>query len=176
MKLLLSLFLLGASLVATAQTSTYSTTHSQINDDDKTLSIQIDGQRNGQPIKYNRTFNVASLNKTEREALKNRVLDSLGLGEAPPTPPVPLAAATATNQTKVTFVCPTCSGKTKLAINGDGYSLERELTIKKDKTGFPFVVDMKPGKYIYTYWQNGVEQMQLPFTVKAGEPNEVIVK
>jgi hypothetical protein len=32
------------------------------------------------------------------------------------------------------------------------------------------------GEYYYTYWQNGVEQMKLPFTVKASEKNVVTVK
>lgn len=178
MKLVLASLLMLASLTAIAQSSVHSTVNTEINDDDKTYSIRIDGDRNGKEIHYNRTFNVAGMSKTQKEAMKNRVLDSLGLGEGPPPPQPPTGAMTSgtTGTAKVTFVCPTCTGKTKLSVTGTGFSADREVEIEKNKPGFPFELDMPPGEYQYTYWQNTVEQMRLPFTVKAGETNSIKVK
>ncbi|MBC8153902.1 MAG: hypothetical protein H7Z72_13415 [Bacteroidetes bacterium] len=169
------LLLLLTRFTAVAQSSEHSTLSTEINDDDKTYSIKIDGDRNGKPVHYNRTFSVAGMSAAQKESLKNRVLDSLGLGEAPP-PPTPPGTTLATDPVKVTFVCPTCTGKTKLSISGNGFSAEREVEIEKGKPAFPFALDMPPGTYQYTYWQNKVEQMQLPFTVKAGQENTVKVK
>jgi|GEM_PF-1256819 len=72
--------MLGISLVSFGQSSSLNTI---INEDGKTLSIQIEGKRNGKPINYNRKFDVTKLSSSEKEALKNRVLDSLGLGQPP---------------------------------------------------------------------------------------------
>lgn len=175
MKPLLAGLLLSISFASHAQTSVHSNLSTEINDDDKTYSIRIDGDRKGKVIHYNRTFSVAGMSKEQKESLKNRVLDSLGLGETPPPPPPPTSAVVPAS-VKVTFVCPTCTGKTKLLVNGSGFSAEREVVIEKNKPGFPFELDMPPGAYQYTYWQNRVEQMRLPFTVKAGEQNVVTVK
>lgn len=98
MKSLLTLLLLNVSLLATAQTSRQSTTHSQINDDGKTMSIRIEGQVNGQPIDYQHTFDVARLSGPAKDALKQRIFDSLGVERSegrtpadaePPKPPAP---------------------------------------------------------------------------------------
>lgn len=168
-------YLLLTGSTALAQTATHANLNTEINDDDKTYSIRIDGDRNGKEIHYNRTFNVAGLSKEQKETMKNRVLDSLGLGEAPPKPAQPTGAMTASTM-KVTFICATCTGRTRLSVSGDGFSAEREVEIDKKKSGFPFELDMPPGEYRYTYWQNSVEQMRLPFTVKAGQENRVTVK
>ncbi|MBC8155480.1 MAG: hypothetical protein H7Z72_21540 [Bacteroidetes bacterium] len=175
MKRLFAYLLLLSSFAAVAQSSEHSTLRTEINDDDKTYSIKIDGDRNGKPVHYNRTFRVAGMSAAQKEAMKNRVLDSLGLGEAPPPPPRPIAEVNS-GTAKVTFTCPTCTGKAKLSITGEGFSADREVEIEKNKPGFPFELDMPPGEYQYTYWQNTVEQMQLPFTVKADQENTVKVK
>lgn len=175
MKLLFACLLLSGSFVAHAQQSVHSSLNTEINDDDRTYSIRVDGDRNGKAIHYNRTFSVAGMSKEQKETLKNRVLDSLGLGETPPPPAAPTGAISSV-PVKVTFVCPTCAGKAKLLVNGSGFSAEREVMIEKNKPGFPFDLDMPPGDYQYTYWQNRVEQMRLPFTVKAGETTTVTVK
>ena len=167
--------LLLTSFTALAQISEHANLNTEINDDGKTYSIRIDGDRNGKAIHYNRTFSVAGMSTEQKESLKNRVLDSLGLGETPPPPAPPISAITPAS-VKVTFACPTCSGKTKLLVNGSGFSAECEVVIEKNKPGFPFDLDMPPGDYQYTYWQSRVEQMRLPFTVKAGETNMVTVK
>ena len=173
MKPFLACLLLSISFATQAQTSTHSNLNTEINDDDETYSIRIDGDRNGKVIHYNRTFSAAGMSKEQKESLKNRVLDSLGLGETPPPSASPISAMASA---KVTFVCPTCVGRTKLSVNGSGFSAEREVVIEKNKPGFPFELDMPPGDYRYTYWQNRVEQIRLPFTVKTGEQNMVMVK
>lgn len=173
MKFLLACLLLSVSFTTQAQTSVHSNLSTVINDDNKTYSIRIDGDRDGKAIHYNRTFSVAGMSEEKKEALKSRVLDSLGLGETPPPPALPDSTIALV---KVTFVCPTCVGKTKLSVNGNGFSAEREIVIEKNKPGFPFELDMPPGEYQYTYWQNRVEQMRLSFTVKAGETHTVTVK
>ncbi|UHG92169.1 hypothetical protein [Spirosoma oryzicola] len=90
MKAILTFLLLGAGFGALAQSS--STLSTTINDDEKTLSIQIEGDRNGRTINYDRKFDVRKLNAAEKDALKNRVLDSLGVGESA------LGSETATNR------------------------------------------------------------------------------
>ncbi len=174
MKLVFAGLLLLASLTTFAQKPVHSNLNTSINDDDKTYSIRIDGDRDGKAIHFNQTFDVTGMSRAQKEIIKNRILDSLGLGEAPPTP-APLRTGMKSGTEKVTFVCPTCTGKTKITINGNGFSAERELD-DNDKPAFPFTLAMPPGTYRYEYRQNDVLQMQLPFTVKAGEENRVNVK
>lgn len=189
MKTILTSLLLGLCVSALAQPSRSSMTHMSINDDDKELSIQVEGTVNGKDINYNRRFNVAGLSSAQKDALKNSVFDSLGLGEAPrlpkppkpPKPPVAPAADSAdeaTGDAEVTFTCKTCTGRMRLEVSGNNFSLTREMDSKKDdRKAFPMTATMQPGEYRYQYWQNGVLQMgPLPFTVKAGEANVVDVK
>lgn len=174
------LFILSLlSLSAAAQPSTHSNIASSINDDGKTYSIKIDGDKDGRRVHYDRSFNVAGMTNAQKDALRNRILDSLGIAEPPkpPLPPVPLTPGAADPSVPVTFRCETCKGRTKLVISGPDFSSTHEVnTTKEDKPAFPFALTLKPGAYRYTYWQNGVEQMQLPFTVKAGQENVVTVK
>ena len=83
MKSMLFSAVLLIGLGAVAQKN-ISITHS-INDDGNTLSIIIKGSANGKAIDYNRVFDVSGMNAVERNALKDRVYDSLGLPS--PTPP-----------------------------------------------------------------------------------------
>jgi hypothetical protein len=175
MKPLFLALLLFSSFAATAQTSTYSTTQSQINDNDRTLSIQINGLRNGQEFAYNHTFNVRGMSKIQKDALKSRVLDSLGLGDTPPAPHQAVSAVRQSDDVPVTFICPTCEGRVKLLISGPS-TVSDEFDAPRDKSRFPRTISLQPGTYQYEYWQNGVQQLRLPFTVKAGEINEVKVK
>jgi len=169
-----------------AQQSRTSNLRTSIDDDDKTMAIEVEGTANGKPISYNRRFRVAGMGEAEKEALKNRVFDSLGLGEAPRSPmiaappPAPRAfesGETVTEEATVTFVCKSCTGRIRLEVLGTNFSLTRESNSKNEaEKVFPMTVPMAPGEYRYTYWQNGVQQMQLPFTVKTGGKNEVVVK
>lgn len=179
MKILTTLISLFATTVVLAQQPdkpAYKQLSKSIDDDGKTLAIDVRGEQvNGQKLRYKRTFNVASLSAQEREALKNRVLDSLGVNDmpTPPKPPAPPQAGTET----VTFECKTCTGKSRLEVYGNGFTSTREFDSSKDREPtFPFTLTLNPGTYQYIYWQNKVKQMQLPFTVKAGETNVVNVK
>lgn len=181
MKTLVTLIYLGIGASAMAQqpeTSAYRQLSKSINDDGKTLSIQLSGERlNGQKIQYDRKFNVADLSAEQRNALKSRVLDSLGVNmpdpPKPPRPPKPLPAGTET----VTFACETCTGKSRLEVYGNGFTSTRQFDAKKDeKPAFPLTLTLNPGDYRLMYWQNKVLQIQSTFTVKAGEANVVKVK
>lgn len=172
------LFTLSIGYTTSAQQSRTSSTHTNINDDDKTLSIQVDGTVDGKPITYDRRFNVDGMSIAQKDALKQRIFDSLGIGE-PPKPPVPPSppklARTGTEE--VTVQCESCTGKMRLEISGSGFTLTHESDSKKDKeAGFPLTAAMKPGDYRLMYWQNKVLQIQSTFTVKAGEENVVKVK
>lgn len=121
------------------------------------------------------------MNRGEKDALKNRVLDSLGLGETPPTPHQPMQVAQTvrverdTPEVPVVFTCPTCEGRVKLIVSGPT-TITEEFDAPKNKGRFPRTMSLQPGSYYYEYWQNGVQQMHLPFTVKTGQQNEVTVK
>lgn len=186
MKLLLTSLFLTLSLSAMAQQSRTSNLRTSIDDDEKTMAIEVEGTANGRPVSYNRRFKVAGMGEAEKEALKSRVFDSLGLGDAPRSPmiatipPAPStfeSGETVTEEATVTFVCKTCTGRIRLEVSGTNFSLTRETSSKNEaEKVFPMTVPMAPGDYRYTYWQNGVQQMDLPFAVKAGAKNEVVVK
>jgi hypothetical protein len=172
MKLFLLSFLTTSSLVASAQTNLMS----QINDNGKTLSIHVTGKKNGQSVDRTHTFNIVGLNRTQKDSLMNRVLDSLGLGDKPM--PMPSSLPIPNNgEPMVTFVCETCTGKGKLVINGNNYSTTHEFDLtKNEKSTFPFELPLVAGDYRLMYWQNKVLQIQSSFTVKEGEKKEVKVK
>lgn len=190
MKTILTSLLLSLCISAMAQQSRSAFTHTSINDDDKTLSIQVDGTVDGKEISYNRRFNVRGMSSDQKDALKARVFDSLGIGEPPkpPRPPKPPKPARSyedgsvhvdqsADEQAVTFVCKTCTGRMRLEVTGENFSLSRETDSRKEgDKPFPMTVSLLPGDYKYTYWQNGVQQMELPFSVKVGEKNEVTVK
>ncbi|QHV94493.1 hypothetical protein [Spirosoma endbachense] len=89
--LVTSLFALTASLALAQQKNSISRS---INDDGKTLSIRVNGTMDGKPIDYDRTFDVSRLNRDERNALREHILDSLNVGmpEPPKRPIAPRAA------------------------------------------------------------------------------------
>lgn len=196
MKSLLILVLLNVGFAATAQTSRQSTTNTQIGDDGKTMSVRVEGQVDGRPIDYRRTFDVARLSSSAKDALKRRIFDSLGIGELskPPAPPTsPGAVALPDRQPEsnspgsepdndeeqnVTFRCETCTGKIKLIIarSTDDYSFERDTKIDSQKRFFPYQLSLPAGEYRLKYVQNDVLQIQSTFTVKAGQKNTVVVK
>ncbi|MVM33054.1 hypothetical protein GO755_23640 [Spirosoma sp. HMF4905] len=85
--LITTLLALAASLALAQQNTSISR---NINDDGKTLSIRVKGTVDGKPIDYDRTFDVSSLNRDERNALREHILDSLNVSmPAPPRPPKP---------------------------------------------------------------------------------------
>ena len=79
MKLLLICLLLGVGTMATAQNMAASRLETRIEDDGKILSIQIDGFKNERQIHYKRSFDVAGMNRLQKEVLKCRVFYAQGL-------------------------------------------------------------------------------------------------
>lgn len=91
MKTTLILLLSAFSLSVTAQTKTHTDIKKSIHDDGKKLTISINGTQNGKQVYYDKTFNVASLSKLQKDALVKGITDSLGVPQqpAPPVPPAP---------------------------------------------------------------------------------------
>ncbi|NID10456.1 hypothetical protein [Fibrivirga algicola] len=191
MKSLIILFLLLTGTLASAQQVSYRNVNTSINDNGKDqLSIQIQAERtDGEQLRYNRTFNVAGLSNAQKETLKNKVLDSLGLNTTPPPPGVamppvgavsvgaPTPPVSPTGTETVRFTCRTCTDKMKLDISGTGYAYSRSHSPAKENASFfPIDLPLEPGEYRLQYWQNGVLQIQMPFTVKAGGTNAINVK
>ncbi len=72
--------LLLVSTMAMAGEPVASRREKWIEDDGKTLSIQIEGVVNGREIRYRRTFDVAGMNDLQKDVLKCRVFYAQGLG------------------------------------------------------------------------------------------------
>lgn len=138
----LSVYLFSAE----AQTTT-SQRNILMEDNGKTLSFQITANEGGKPIQYARTFDVRRMNTDQKTALKNRVLDSLGLGDVP-APPRPLPApppppGVEAGAELVTF---TCTGKMTLSIYGQNRTVTRTFdSSKKDEPAFPFTIHAPAG-------------------------------
>lgn len=78
MKTFLILFCLVISFVTEAQSAATSICK-RIADDEKTLSIQIDGVQNGRPVHYYRSFDVAGMNRLQKEWLTFRTFQAQGI-------------------------------------------------------------------------------------------------
>ncbi|CAN5428084.1 hypothetical protein BH09BAC4_BH09BAC4_10470 [soil metagenome] len=79
MKHLQVCLLLSIGLVAMTTNANASSVRTRISDDNQTLSIQIDGVKNGQTIHYNQRFNVAGMNALQKTVLKYRAFNSAGV-------------------------------------------------------------------------------------------------
>ena len=88
MKKILTILLAGVSTLAIAQKK--SNLSRSIDDDGKTLSIQVTGTIDGREISFDKSFDVADMSKEERMALRDKILDSIGSGNMqvskPPKP------------------------------------------------------------------------------------------
>ncbi len=78
MKTLITLFCLVLSFMAQAKSAPTSICK-RIADDEKTLSIRIDGVQNGHPVHYDRSFDVAGMNRLQKEWLTFRTFQSQGI-------------------------------------------------------------------------------------------------
>lgn len=81
--LLFSLFL----LIGTVSMARSTSLRTRISDDQKTLSIRIDGSHNGRKIHFNQAFDVSDMSALRKELLKYRVYTSLGI--SPPLHEMP---------------------------------------------------------------------------------------
>ena len=103
MKLFVSFLALLACFAIKAQQNSVhnnvSISHN-ISDDGKKLDIKVKGSVDGKPVDYNRSFDVTGMDKEQRDAIKRRIYDSLGLSDpigpmAPMEPMQPMAPLTA---------------------------------------------------------------------------------
>lgn len=175
-RLLIASLLLIPTLSAIAQNQRSSIS---ISDDDKTMSIRVEGVFKGRDIDYDQAFNVTGMTGREKEALKRRILDSLGVGEppSPPRPPKPPRPIYEGNgDESLVLQCERCTGNMKLEVTGDGFTLTRSTDSGRKERLFPMKLSVRPGQYRLRYWQNDVLQMQQSFDVKAGQRNVVTVK
>ena len=172
MKILLTSLLLSVGAYAVAQQSRTETLSSTINDDGKTYAIKIDGDMNGRTVHYDRTFTVKGLSSAQKDALKDRIMDSLRTGKITTVQP-----RIAKDPNATVFICESCAGRMKIQVFGDGVSVIREEYPRQGEASmFPLAMTLKPGEYRLMYWQNKVMQIQDTFTVRAGEPGEVRIK
>lgn len=179
MKTLITLLCFGVTTLAVAQQTekpAYAHLSKSIDDDGKTLTIDINGEQvNGQKLRYKRAFNVANFSADQRDALKNRILDSLGVNDVPklPDPPAPSRSGWET----VRFNCESCTSKGRLEVYGNNITATRTIDDRNDGNhAFPLKLSLLPGEYQLIYYQKRVLQIQSTFTVKPGETNVVTVK
>jgi hypothetical protein len=89
MKKLLTLIILSSVTSLAFSQERFSGSKS-IDDNGSDFSIQVNGAVHGKRIHYAYTFSVQGLSKSERNALADRILDSLGVGKIEsPTAPLP---------------------------------------------------------------------------------------
>ncbi len=113
----------------------------------------------------NATLNIEGIGKINTKRLVTEKLKKNGQG---------LVAIGAKHETKddkvvVTFKCDSCKKRNKFKISGPENHMFKEVA-------FPFKRYLPTGSYQMTYWQNGVQQIHLPFTVTSKTSNQVTVK
>ena len=161
------------TITAAAQKN-ISISHS-INDDGNQLSITIKGSANGKLIDYNRVFDVSGMTKMQKDALKERVYDSLDLPSpvAPPAPIAPRAPATLTLLAPAEPNAPVVSSKNEyeeLYTYGGHHPFTKEIKYNP-QTGLLY---MK-----YHFMKNGKEiivEKSVEANDKSKEEREQIIK
>lgn len=174
MKFYLFISLILIANLATGQTlSPYKQLGQSINDDGKTLQMEIKGQRvNGEKVKYKRTFDVSALSESQRDSLKTRVLDSLGIKNTV----AKSNASTLPLVSQVQFVCNNCSSKGNLEVYGNNFVSTRRIDGKDETRAFPLSMQLAPGDYRLVYYRRKKsESRQLLFTVKEDQKSIVAI-
>ena len=89
------LVFVAAFFVSFSYAQKHSSYSQSINDDGKKMSFKIKGNIDGKTVDYDRTFDVAGWSDKQKDQLKQRVYDSLGLeAPVPPKPPIAPHAVT----------------------------------------------------------------------------------
>jgi len=147
-----------------------------INDNGKNLSIKIKGTINEKPIDYNRTFDVTGMTKEQKDELKRRIYDSLGL----PVPVVPRAPLEPHNTITLSApaepsapAVPVISSKSQYA---ESYTVGGDHPFTKEITYNP-----KTGILFMKYWfiKNGEEvtvEKSVDAKGKSKEEKDQIIK
>lgn len=104
MKILITLLLAASSFVASAQNKTKQSLHQDIDDDGKTMTINISGTSGGKAIQYYKQFDVAGMSKKVKDAMVNRITDSLGINRHNNPPEPPSAPATVSSRSVTSSV------------------------------------------------------------------------
>ncbi|MVN91867.1 hypothetical protein [Mucilaginibacter aquatilis] len=106
MKALFTLLSLSVCLTAAAQKNSKHDLMESIHDDGKIMHVEISGDVNGKAVNYNKKFDIKGLSTAEKDALTQRIADSLGIKSShkpvkpiapngngyytqPPVPPAP---------------------------------------------------------------------------------------
>ncbi len=195
MKFIFAVLLIATGVITRAQSPVGKTVNMTIEEDDKTLSIQVDNQRNGRTVNYKRTFDIAGMSQSEKEILKNRVQDSLGVydplrsaqppvitahytSQPPVSPTLPTDVLTNADQVTVTFCCEACNGPRQLLVISatDRYSIEQDVNADLARYFFSYRLLLKPGTYRLLYYQQDRVNRQSTFMVNPGKENTVIIK
>lgn len=111
MKAILLITATCSSLFAVAQNHVFISRSAT--DDGKTLAIRVNGNVNGKAIDYNKTFNIVSVNKSERDALKDKILDSLNASYQLPQPGTSHSAASQATEIRNEDGAPSIISKNK---------------------------------------------------------------
>lgn len=181
MRPILTILLTCLNLTTFAQTIVQSM---QMTNNDKTLTMNIIGQRNERPFRHTVHFDVTGMTQPQRDSLYAQTLQTLrilGITDVSGlTKPGPDAVNQQTNAkartNTVTLQCETCLSKGYLEIYGDNYLHTSKLNSKRHSPmRFPLRLPLSPGSYYLVYVQKG-QRIQLPFTVKADEANIVTMK
>lgn len=99
--LLITLLVSGCATAAVAQQHTNGHISQHIHDDGKIMSVVIDYDAHGNTLHYDREFNVAGMSQAQKDALVDRITDSLkvsrpakpALPSPPPAPAGPVMAS-----------------------------------------------------------------------------------
>jgi phenylpyruvate tautomerase PptA (4-oxalocrotonate tautomerase family) len=94
MKSFIAILILSTSVyMANAQTKVSQNLKKSVSDDGKTLQVFVKGYYNQNPVYYNKRFDVAGWNQTQKDALVKRITDSLGIASAPTAPKPPASGS-----------------------------------------------------------------------------------
>ncbi|MCX6215826.1 DUF4932 domain-containing protein [Spirosoma sp.] len=144
-----------------------------IHQDNEWLGIQVKGIRqDGEKIAYSRDFPVQRLTASQRDSLKNHVLDSLGIKSAK----VVISPSPSSNA-DVMFACRSCGRRGNLEVYGDNFVATRKINARRGANyRFPIHLRLGVGDYrlIYRSWLS--KPLETCFRVKSGSQILVQIK
>ncbi|WP_288424729.1 DUF4932 domain-containing protein [uncultured Spirosoma sp.] len=151
----------------------YKQVNHSIHTDDQWLHIQVKGVRqDGEKVAYNRDFPVERLTVSQRDSLRNHVLDSLGIKSAkiilPPGP---------SSNVDVLFDCRSCGRRGNLEVYGDNFVATRKINARRGANyQFPIRLRLGKGNYrlIYRSWPS--KPLEKSFQVELGPQTLVQIK
>lgn len=140
-------------------------------DDGKIYSVTIKAKKFGKSIEHKQNFASIGLTDTQKQRIKNHLLDSLGLPKLPER-----STSLSVLTPKVTFTCEECEGKSVFEIYGNNFLSTRKSDVKKSQPLFPLVINLSPGEYRLVFKQRKKPNIEAKFIVKADETNVIKVK